>query len=64
MASALPPLMHMMRDIGGVDMQEFFAKLRDPDNKKGDAQSKDGSGGDGGKSTAVTTPPPKKKAGE
>jgi flotillin len=29
MAGALPPALHMMRDIGGVEMPEFFGKLVD-----------------------------------
>jgi flotillin len=29
MAGALPPMLHMMRDIGGVEMPEFFGKLVD-----------------------------------
>ncbi len=27
MAGALPPMLHMMRDVGGVEMPEFFGKL-------------------------------------
>ncbi len=29
MAGSLPPMLHMMRDIGGVEMPEFFGKLVD-----------------------------------
>lgn len=27
MAGALPPMLHMMKDVGGVDIPEFFGKL-------------------------------------
>jgi len=27
MAGALPPMLHMMRDVGGVDMPDFLGKL-------------------------------------
>ncbi|MDA1193559.1 MAG: SPFH domain-containing protein [Planctomycetota bacterium] len=46
MAGALPPMLHMMRDIGGVEMPEFFGKLVD------DAVEKKMAGED--------TPPPSK----
>jgi flotillin len=48
LAGALPPMMHMMRDIGGVQMPEYFAKMVD---------AKDG----GGK--AAEPEAPKKKGG-
>lgn len=53
LAGALPPMMHMMRDIGGVDMPAYFGKLVEEEAKK--------------KATAAEivpspTPPPAKKS--
>ncbi len=36
-ANSLPPMLHMMRDVGGVEMPEFFGKLID--ESKGDKPS-------------------------
>jgi len=36
LASALPPMMHMMRDIGGVQMPEYFAKMVGDNDKRPD----------------------------
>ena len=34
LAGALPPMMHMMRDIGGVDMPAYFGKLVEEEARK------------------------------
>jgi flotillin len=34
LAGALPPMMHMMRDIGGVQMPEYFGKLVEEEARK------------------------------
>jgi flotillin len=34
LAGALPPMMHMMRDIGGVQMPEYFGKLVEEEAKR------------------------------
>jgi len=34
LSSSLPPMMHMMRDIGGVQMPEYFARMVDAEEKK------------------------------
>lgn len=34
LAGSLPPMMHMMRDIGGVQMPEYFGKLVEEEAKK------------------------------
>ena len=34
LAGSLPPMMHMMRDIGGVQMPEYFAKMVDDGETK------------------------------
>jgi flotillin len=34
LAGALPPMMHMMRDIGGVEMPEYFGKLVEQEAQK------------------------------
>ncbi|MCZ6597608.1 MAG: SPFH domain-containing protein [Planctomycetota bacterium] len=36
LAGALPPMMQIMRDVGGVDMPEYFGKLVDDSGKPGD----------------------------
>lgn len=40
MASTLPPVLTMMRDIGGVEMPEYLGKLSDPKEEKKDAEEK------------------------
>ena len=45
----LPPMMQMMRDVGGVDLPEFFGKLRPEPTPAKDA----GSGEDGERSRAA-----------
>src|SRR5262249_21964143 len=34
LAGALPPMMHMMKDIGGVQMPEYFGKLVEEEARK------------------------------
>jgi flotillin len=51
LSGSLPPMLHMMRDIGGVQMPEYFGKLTS------EAAKKSGKGGDG----ASRTNPPQKK---
>ncbi|MDJ0521511.1 MAG: SPFH domain-containing protein [Planctomycetota bacterium] len=54
MAGSLPPMLHMMRDIGGVEMPEFFGKLVDEAvAKKMSDDAEDG-----------TTKPAQKKKGD
>ncbi len=55
MAGSLPPMLHMMKDIGGVEMPEFFGKLVDAEKakdvkparptKRGKGADEDSSGG-------------------
>jgi flotillin len=49
LAGSLPPMLHMMRDIGGVQMPEYFAKM------VGEGDGKTPAAGD-----RATTPPPAK----
>ncbi len=51
LAGALPPMLHMMRDIGGVQMPEYFGKLVEEEAKKQVAGDGAGPSGSGGKKT-------------
>ena len=37
LGSTIPPMLQMMRDIGGVEMPEYFGKLMAPDARSGDS---------------------------
>jgi flotillin len=55
MAGSLPPMLHMMRDIGGVEMPEYFGKLVDEAVEKRSAemqQEADGADAKGGSAKA------------
>ena len=56
LAGSLPPMMHMMRDIGGVEMPEFFGKLVE------ESESTKGKGK--GKASTGATPPSAEAEGE
>jgi len=67
MASTLPPMLHMMKDVGGVQMPEFFGKLVGLDGEKGgdgdDVDDEDPSGPPPGGSTALAGTTPKGDGG-
>ncbi len=39
LAGALPPMLHMMKDVGGVEMPEFLGKLVGPDSAADDEET-------------------------
>ncbi len=68
MAGSLPPMLNMMRDIGGIEMPEFLGKLVDGDPKvelPRVSSSEGAKEGDSGNEAKVTdTKPAKKSSGK
>jgi flotillin len=60
LAGSLPPVLHMMKDIGGVEMPGAFGKLLDPngDTQASDSDSEGGKDGDAGASGPSSPIPP------
>ncbi len=68
MARTLPPMMQVMRDIGGVEMPEYLVRMRDadaPSAEPGPAHTPVGDGSDAASATTseVSEPPAKKSSG-
>jgi flotillin len=57
LASSLPPMMHMMQDIGGIQMPEYFGKLVE-ERAKQQAPGDEDEGGDAKTKTAPKPPAP------
>ncbi|MEO0479085.1 MAG: SPFH domain-containing protein [Planctomycetota bacterium] len=57
-AGSLPPMLHMMRDIGGVEMPEFLGKLIDGETKPDseNASKSESEGADAGATKKKSTP--------
>jgi flotillin len=61
LAGALPPVMTMMRDIGGVEMPAYFGKLEDPPPAAPAASASDASANGASASGATSAEPVKPK---
>ena len=72
LAGALPPVMHLMKNIAGVEMPEYFGKLTDPDADSDETDAAGGAGSavapmgaaDGGSVSAPGARRPKKRSTE
>ena len=52
LAGTLPPMLQIMKDIGGVEMPEYFGQARADDGKDGSGSGGSAAGGSGAKSGA------------